>query len=235
MQRRTYTTYVAGAISLDRLGPYGAASGTVTPAALANYFWNIALCEALYPTIHCVEITLRNNLYTALSGIYGSEWLLANPPILRQREDAQVVSAAEDLCARTGLLARSRDLIPELDFGLWTSLFARDYDPTVWQQKGVIATAFPLQPYRRRVRAELSDRFNTIRKLRNRVFHHEPIWNRPDLPQRHRDIIEALGWMNPAMHFTLTTPGFDNFPIVYARGSAHYLGLVTTILASMLP
>ncbi|MFN8541871.1 MAG: hypothetical protein U0232_30885, partial [Thermomicrobiales bacterium] len=179
------------------------------------------------------EITLRNNAYTAISGVYGAEWLLMNPPLLRQREDAQVVAAAAELCGRTGLLARSRDVIPELDFGFWTSLFARDYDPTIWQQRHFVQTTFPQQPYRRRIRAELADRFNTIRKLRNRVFHHEPIWNRPDLPQRHADIIEAIGWMSPAVHLTITTSGIDNFTTVYAHGSAHYLGLATTVMATM--
>jgi hypothetical protein len=195
----------------------------------------VALCEALYPAIHCVEICLRNNLYAAMSHTYGPEWLLANPPLLRQREDIQVIAAAAELCARTGLLGRSRDLIPELDFGFWTSLFARDYDPTIWQRRGFIPTAFPHQPYTRRTRAELSGRFNTIRKLRNRVFHHEPIWNRSDLPQRHADILDAIGWMNPAVHLTLTSTGVDNFPAVYARGSAHYFGLVNALMATMPP
>lgn len=29
---------------------------------LTNYFWNFALCESLYPTLHAVELALRNEV-----------------------------------------------------------------------------------------------------------------------------------------------------------------------------
>jgi hypothetical protein len=35
-----------------------------------------------------------------------------------------------------------------------------------------------------------------IRRFRNRVAHHEPILS-GDLPARHREIIETIGWMCP--------------------------------------
>ncbi|PZQ17342.1 MAG: hypothetical protein DI564_05900 [Rhodanobacter denitrificans] len=35
------------------------------------------------------------------------------------------------------------------------------------------------------------------RHLRNRVFHHEPIAHTVDLPIRHRNLLELLGWFSP--------------------------------------
>jgi len=60
-----------------------------------------------------------------------------------------------------------------------------------------------------------------IRRLRNRAFHHEPIWHRSDLHQRYDDILTIIGWANPAMRDTLTML-VDHFPQTYAHGYKPY-------------
>ena len=49
---------------------------------LTNYFWNIALCEALYPTLHAVELSLRNAIHTTLTNRYNTEEWWDVPRIL---------------------------------------------------------------------------------------------------------------------------------------------------------
>ena len=66
-------------------------------------------------------------------------------------------------------------------------------------------------PRTNRTRQKLSQRFNKIRNLRNRVFHHEPIWYWQDLAQQHQDMLEALSWMAPAMlELEMTVDRFDD-------------------------
>jgi hypothetical protein len=38
---------------------------------------------------------------------------------------------------------------------------------------------------------------NALRRFRNRIFHHEPIFHRP-LEDLHDQLLEAIGWMDAA-------------------------------------
>lgn len=59
-----------------------------------------------------------------------------------------------------------------------------------------------------------------IRRLRNRVFHHEPVWHLRDLEEQHQRILETIGWISPAM--PEMTRLIDRFDSVYTRGADHY-------------
>jgi hypothetical protein len=69
---------------------------------------------------------------------------------------------------------------------------------------------------------------NHIRRLRNRVFHHEPIWYWKDLRQQHNEIIEAIGWINPAMMSFIQT--LDRFDEVNSQRLDVYQGKLTQLL-----
>ena len=40
---------------------------------IAKYVWNIALCEALYPALHTLEVALRNAVHQAAVGCFHRE------------------------------------------------------------------------------------------------------------------------------------------------------------------
>jgi hypothetical protein len=43
----------------------------------------------------------------------------------------------------------------------------------------------------------MSSKFNGIRKLRNRIFHHEPIsWNTKVLNNYRKEMIEGIDWLD---------------------------------------
>jgi hypothetical protein len=70
-------------------------------------------------------------------------------------------------------------MVAELNFGFWLSLFHKKYEAKIWQKKGALQTVFSnhintgLLLNIKKIRADLEN----IRKLRNRIFHHEPIVN----------------------------------------------------------
>ena len=71
-------------------------------------------------------------------------------------------------------------------------------------QKNIIAKIMPVispdsMKAKVRTRATLSKRLNKIRRLRNRIFHYEPIWYYNDLKQQHEQILETIGWIEPRM------------------------------------
>lgn len=37
---------------------------------VARYLWNMALCEALYPSLHAIELALRNTISSAAERMY---------------------------------------------------------------------------------------------------------------------------------------------------------------------
>jgi hypothetical protein len=59
---------------------------------------------------------------------------------------------------------------------------------------------FPNIPRKYRTRRYLSKQLHRIRHLRNRVFHHEPIWHWHDLSVQHDDLYILLKWLSPHAH-----------------------------------
>lgn len=66
-----------------------------------------------------------------------------------------------------------------------------------------------------------------IRELRNRVAHHDPIWNR-DVPRTHGRMLEMLGWMSRRVVAAAQT--CDRFPAVHARGWAPHRRRAETLM-----
>ena len=84
----------------------------------------------------------------------------------------------------------------------------------------LLEPVFPHCPRSQRTRRNVYVRLDEIRRLRNRVFHHEPIWHLPDLEERHQEILETIGWISPAM--LEMTRLLDRFDSVYTTGADHY-------------
>lgn len=216
----SFYALVRSVLSGDRLDAYrrpGDASGL---DAIARYLWNVALCEALYPTLDALEVGLRNNLHDELSALYGPSWFTW-PGLLRPSEAQRVTEVLATLGRQRKPLTAGR-VIAELTFGFWTSLCDRAYERPLWQPLWRRRTVLPHLPRRYRTRQHVSAHLNGIRLLRNRVFHYEPVWHWGDLAQRHQDILVAISWVSPILA-AIVAP-LDRFPLVYAQGSDGFHG-----------
>lgn len=56
---------LCAAMSHERLGAYSLDTDLDSTDALARYLWNGALCIAFHPSLHVLEVALRNNLFRA--------------------------------------------------------------------------------------------------------------------------------------------------------------------------
>lgn len=65
-------------------------------------------------------------------------------------------------------------------------------------------------------RAYVSRELNRIRFLRNRIFHHEPIWHWKDLSDQHTSIIKMTNGLSTSAAQYLNI--FDQFKNVYSDG-----------------
>ena len=196
-------------LSRERLESYQR-DGASDQIAVARYCWNVALAEALYPSLHVVEIALRNALDAALARYTGdSGWLQAQVDFLDERGRGSVSLAR----AKLGPRESHGKLVAELTFGFWTSLLNKAYEQSLWVE--ALHEAFPGLRPSQRTRRTVSSRMNKIRDLRNRVFHHEPIWYRQTLAVDHADLLGAIEWLSPFA--SALAQELDRFPVVYAQ------------------
>lgn len=215
-----YLADVRPAVGHVRLEAYRAGGNDLD--MLARYYWNIALGESLYPALSGLEVTLRNNIHQSGARFFTNDRWFDDPRVLplQTREQTQLADAKQELTRRGRPLEVGR-IIAELPFAFWTGLLNAPYERQLWDPRtalGLLPNAFPFVPNRYRSRQPLFDRVNKVRFLRNRIAHHEPIWNwtRPSLAVQHREIIETIGWMNPALQRTIQRA--DRFDAVAARG-----------------
>lgn len=195
------------ALSEERLHAYAVAGDTDEVDAVARYVWNLALGCALQPALHVLEITLRNHLFQASLKIVDESkltfksvncWLDADPTLLELAE-ADSVEDAKKLLGRAKKPLTPGRLISKLGFGFWVSLCKRPYEqgrgggPALWP--GLATAGFPFLPAKDRTRVHVFHRLDKIRELRNRMSHHEPIWDR-DLLKAHNEVLDTLSWMN---------------------------------------
>lgn len=82
--------------------------------------------------------------------------------------------------------------VAELSLGFWTAPLANRYHQRLWERG--LSQAFPLLDGQRR---ELHRKIESLRKLRNRIPHHELIHAR-NLSQDHADLLGVLHVISPA-------------------------------------
>jgi len=173
-------------LSTRRLATYEATCGS-TAEAVRLYAWNIEVSAAAWGGFAVLEVCLRNAISTRLAAHTGHvDWW--NSPLVTLRAQQQAA-----INAATGPSVTPDSVVAALTFGFWTSLLANRYHQQLWVP--AIHGAFP--GYRGR-RGTLQQKLEDLRRLRNRLAHHEPIFNR-DLAADHLAVLEILGWIEPAV------------------------------------
>lgn len=186
---------VRAALSPARLGSYEMAAGVVAdddPAALVLYAWNAEVSGALLAPLHVCEVVIRNAVADALEAVYGKSWpwsasferSLPDPPVgYSPRKDLRSARKYEEATGK---------VIPELTFVFWQKMFTGRHDARLWAPH--LKRVFPGIPCKgtigERRHAIYSD-LEQVRKLRNRIAHHEPIFGRTlgDDYRRIRDLV----------------------------------------------
>jgi hypothetical protein len=175
--------------SSSRMERYLLASGNDEKKAIELYRANLQVSKAFHPLIGIFEVILRNRL----NDVLGDHFADANW-ILNQRTGFMVDSSLGYTHKRSGefrnndFLKREVDkvekrlikagkpvvagaVLSEQTLGFWTDLFEVHHYRLLRGKPIQIFSALPPGYGRKEVSAAL----DTIRRFRNRVFHHEPI------------------------------------------------------------
>jgi hypothetical protein len=208
-------------LSEQRLKKYGL--GQVDePLVIARYKWNLALSEALYPSLSLLEIGLRNRMDAALSMLYGPQWLhedctywVRTPWMQAKRlpnpEQDAILKAKQKLVRENGEWNHPK-LVAELNFGFWTNLFKSHYHPPIWHRKEKpMKMVFPESP--KISPKQAYEELNRVKILRNRTAHHEAIWNKPTLQEDYQTIFRLLSALGQPLKLMATD--LDRFPSVW--------------------
>ena len=170
---------VKNTLSAARMSTYVIAASNNERAALELYAWNAQVSGALLTPLHICEVVVRNTVSETLESKYGDKWpwsqsferSLTNPSVGYNQQ--------KDLKNSRKKVTTTGQLIPELKFVFWQKMFTARYDQRLWGQhlKQVLPNLDQAKTVSQ-LRKDIYDDLEQIRKLRNRIAHHEPIFNR---------------------------------------------------------
>jgi hypothetical protein len=149
-----------------------------------------------------MEIALRNAMHRELSTIFGASWY-DNPACGFDAGTISRIADAKNDLQRSKYPLDPPHIVAALSFGFWVALLGKggrigafgsaksNYDMTLWRP--CLYKAFPHVRLRR---AEVHAPLDYLRTLRNRIAHHEPIFQR-HLDADYKRILTVTGWMCP--------------------------------------
>jgi len=154
----------------------------------------------------------------------GQKFSRSGPDLLRdihrvRNRLATALAKKSARAARTGQTTKAsvtvNDVVAGLDFGFWTTMLDSRFEQTLWRTilyhafpNYTIVTGLPIS------RHEIEKRFNTLRDLRNRVMHHEPLFNR-NLQTDFGNISEAISWISDSV--PQWVDHHSQWPLIQAR------------------
>lgn len=198
-------------VSPERFGTYLGWAGGDRNQAIAFYTLNAQLSESLYTPLQMLEVALRNRIHQVLSAKAGETWFDMPEHQLNSRQAEMLDKARQDLAdAKKQVTAGA--MVAALTFGFWTAMLGREYE-NLWQTN--------LNKIARREDGKGLQRKNfaaplaSIRTLRNRIAHHEPIlhWN---LRKHYGSILQMTGWLSPVAAEWCRT--YSRFDALYPEG-----------------
>lgn len=184
---------VQGTLSSPRLSTYERETSNLQDA-LELYLWNANISGVFFPCLHICEITIRNAISEVLFKRHGNKWpwdegfvnTLPNPqkPDNPRRNLRNARKKSSDV----------NKVIPEISFAFWQKMLTARHDDRLWLPH--FRSAFPNTDTNieiKTLRSEIYNDLEKIRKLRNRIAHHEPIFSR-NLNEDYKAIIKVIGY-----------------------------------------
>jgi len=199
VEQVTFTYSIEKVVALEitlsgpRLAKYVEGATGDKAAALQRYVFNTTVSEAFYTPLQGLEICLRNSLSTHLPRVCGTDWFKENACSLFNYPVPEMLRQAAGKLVEERKSITDANIIAELNLGFWITILGPKYETDIWRPG--LRLAFPHRP-RGIERKQIQGALNSIRRLRNRVAHHEPILDRK-LSLDHSLIIGLISWMCP--------------------------------------
>lgn len=186
--------------------------------ALALYKWNLQVSSAFITPLHLLEISTRNAVVEALNSVHSQNWPWNNGFIRSLTDPVNGYSPKQDLKLVSQREPTVGKVVAELKFIFWERMFTSRFDERLW--KNNIKNIFPNTPQHlqtHEIRSQIYHDIFTIRKLRNRIAHHEPIFSRT-LDDDLDKMLRLIRWRNATAaqwieNIQIVTPLLQNPPV----------------------
>ena len=172
------TEAIARVLSEARLSTYRAVTAD-HEQALALYMWNAEVSAAFMVPLHICEVSTRNGVADVLSVVYGDRWPWSAGFVRSLTDPRMGFSPTREINTVAERFETTGKVIPELKFVFWQKLFTSRFDGRLWEPH--LLAAFPHLDSAlaaKHHRSVLYDDLEVVRRLRNRIAHHEPIFSR---------------------------------------------------------
>lgn len=177
---------IAQVLSADRFNTYEQTCNGDQARALRLYSWNIAVAAAFWGGFNVLEVTFRNSIHRRLTNFVEREDWWNGPIPLHKFEKYRLTEAQNRATKLHGPRVQPGHVIAELSYGFWTALLANRYHQRLWTS--TLDSAFPNYAGARK---DLHRQHESLRKLRNRIAHHEPIFTR-NLADDHKTLLVVI-------------------------------------------
>ena len=223
-----FITELKRCLSHPRLERYRQPAGASDIEMLINYYWNIALAESLHCSLGTVEILLRNTIHDTLATFFGRADWYDGTGLLEEKQLEEVAKVKHHIATRNKAATPER-VISQLTFGFWVTLLSTRYNDRFWRPNtnANLKAAFPHAPAKMR-RNDIQAKYYSANNLRNRAFHHEPLFDQHSLLDDYRRTYEGIAWIDPTM--VPKTQLLDRFPDVHANGRVVIAGTLRRYL-----
>jgi hypothetical protein len=187
--------------------------------ALELYRWNSFLAHSLYWPIQTLEVASRNSISNVLTYRFGRDWHTSEK--FRRQLSAEDANKLNETIERQCRERKIRNppvdaVVADLPFGFWTSMLTARYAvPLIWQKN--LSVAFPHMPAALPLKSVLRP-MEDVRILRNRIAHHEPIFDRR-LDLAYGEILRIIEWICPASRWYVEQTSV--FPDTWAACPVH--------------
>lgn len=186
-------------ISAPRFATYLQAMGNDRTGALELYRWNLQISAAFIVPLQMCEVAVRNGVAEAIEAVHGPLWpwsngFLRSLPVPKRPHDYNPERNLRDIAR---VQPTTGKVIAELNFAFWEKTFTVGQDGRLWLPH--FRTVFPGVPLTTPIPQARARAFNTImsiRKFRNRIAHHEPIFAR-NLADDYATVRDVISWRSP--------------------------------------
>ena len=171
---------IKATLSTPRIETYEAATpdDPTLSSALALYAWNAQVSAALLAPLHICEVSIRNAISEAIVAAHGPQWPWSAGFVRSLPNPLVGYSARSDLLS-SRVNKTTGQVIADLKFVFWQTMFTSRFDARLWTHH--LRQALPYADAKKttaQTRALVYSELEQIRKLRNRIAHHEPIFQR---------------------------------------------------------
>lgn len=169
---------VQATLSAPRMSTYLAEAQGDARRALALYGWNARISSALMLPTHFVEVATRNAVSDALTNVYGPGWPWNSAFRGSLPSPSRGYNPRRNLEAECQRQPTEGKIIAELKFVFWQNMFTTRHDGRVWNNEVMVRFPNSNEPTPATLRSRIYHDLEVIRRLRNRLAHHEPIFAR---------------------------------------------------------